>query len=292
MPLVNPTLPADGENADASDIVGPIQAILAILNGNIDQDNLADGGITLAKLGSTLQQMLIPTGSIHAYGGSAAPTGFLLCDGSAVSRATYSALYTTLGTSFGAGNGSTTFNLPDARSRFLVGAGAGTFIATFASTDVNATTDVITVPSNNSLYTGKPVVLTGTGVAPTGLAFSTTYYVINVSATTIKLATSVANAVAGTAIDITGAGSGTNTLTVSYTNNSVGAKGGEEIHALTQAEMPSHTHGIKVTANIAASGAAIGGQSGTFADTSSATGSSGAHNNLPPFQAVNYIIKH
>jgi microcystin-dependent protein len=65
------------------------------------------------------------SGAILAYGGTAAPTGYLLCDGSAVSRSTYSSLFTAIGTAFGVGNGSTTFNVPDLRGRTIVGTGAG-----------------------------------------------------------------------------------------------------------------------------------------------------------------------
>jgi len=55
---------------------------------------------------------LIPVGVIQIYAGSSAPSGWLLCDGSAVSRSTYSALFTLIGVSYGSGNGSTTFNIP------------------------------------------------------------------------------------------------------------------------------------------------------------------------------------
>lgn len=55
---------------------------------------------------------LLPTGVILPYGGVTAPTNFLLCDGSAVSRTTYANLFTVIGTRYGAGNGSTTFNVP------------------------------------------------------------------------------------------------------------------------------------------------------------------------------------
>jgi microcystin-dependent protein len=69
----------------------------------------------------------IPAGSMWLYGAAAAPTGWLLCDGAAVSRATYAALFAVVGTTFGAGDGSTTFNLPDLRGRFPLGkAAAGT----------------------------------------------------------------------------------------------------------------------------------------------------------------------
>ena len=69
----------------------------------------------------------VPSGGIIAYGAASAPTGFLLCDGTAVSRATYSTLFGIISTTYGAGNGTTTFNLPDLRGRFPLGlATAGT----------------------------------------------------------------------------------------------------------------------------------------------------------------------
>lgn len=64
---------------------------------------------------------LVPAGAVMPFMGSSTPTGWLLCDGSAVSRATYSALFTALGTTYGAGDGSTTFNIPDLRGRSLFG---------------------------------------------------------------------------------------------------------------------------------------------------------------------------
>lgn len=64
-------------------------------------------------------------GTILLYGGSTAPSGFLLCDGSAVSRQTYANLFAVIGTNFGLGDGSTTFNLPDLRGRVGVGMGQG-----------------------------------------------------------------------------------------------------------------------------------------------------------------------
>lgn len=64
---------------------------------------------------------IIPSGSVMAFAGSTAPDGWLICDGSAVSRTTYAALFAAIGTAHGSGDGSTTFNLPDYRGRFLRG---------------------------------------------------------------------------------------------------------------------------------------------------------------------------
>lgn len=63
----------------------------------------------------------VPTGTITSFGGSSAPTGWLLCDGSAVSRTVYAALFAIIGTAYGVGDGSTTFGLPDLRGRVAVG---------------------------------------------------------------------------------------------------------------------------------------------------------------------------
>ena len=79
----------------------------------------------LAATSATAAQTVlgaVPPGAIMEYGGSTAPAGWLLCDGSAVSRATYAALFAAIGTAYGAGDNSTTFNVPDRRDRFGIGA--------------------------------------------------------------------------------------------------------------------------------------------------------------------------
>jgi microcystin-dependent protein len=71
----------------------------------------------------------VPPGTMLPYAGRTAPLGWLLCDGSAVSRTTYAGLFAILSTDFGSGNGTTTFNLPDTRGRILAGAGTGAGLA-------------------------------------------------------------------------------------------------------------------------------------------------------------------
>jgi microcystin-dependent protein len=76
--------------------------------------------------GSTAYQSLsalLPTGMILPFGGTTAPDGFLDCDGSAVSRTTYADLFAAIGTTWGTGDGSTTFNVPDLRGVGLRGSG-------------------------------------------------------------------------------------------------------------------------------------------------------------------------
>jgi microcystin-dependent protein len=67
---------------------------------------------------------ILPAGLILPFGNTTAPTGYLACDGSAVSRTTYAALFVAIGTTWGAGNGSSTFNVPDLRGAFLRGTGS------------------------------------------------------------------------------------------------------------------------------------------------------------------------
>lgn len=89
---------------------------------------------------------------------------------------------------------------------------------TFADADVTPATDLITITSHG-LVTGLLGRLTSSGALPAGLALSTDYFVIKVSDNTIKLASSYANALAGTAVDITAAaGTGTHTFTPTALN--------------------------------------------------------------------------
>lgn len=67
----------------------------------------------------------VPPGSVFPFAGTTAPSGYLLCNGSAISRTTFAALFAAIGSSHGSGDGSTTFNLPDYRGRFMRGRDGG-----------------------------------------------------------------------------------------------------------------------------------------------------------------------
>ena len=75
-----------------------------------------------------------PVGVIKDYGGVSAPPNYLICDGSAISRTTYSKLFAVIGTKFGAGNGTTTFNLPNLINKFSKGVGSGSVGTTYPAT--------------------------------------------------------------------------------------------------------------------------------------------------------------
>lgn len=91
------------------------------------QDTRYSAGTGLSLNGTTfsvsqeLIDKVLPIGSYIQFSGSQAPAGFLVCNGSAVSRTTYSRLFAVIGTTYGSGNGSTTFNLPNLIDRFLQG---------------------------------------------------------------------------------------------------------------------------------------------------------------------------
>jgi len=105
---------------------------LTIQSGSGVQVVLASGYSTIISDGTNVFTVTapapppIPPGTMVNYGGTIAPTGWAMCDGSAVSRTTYPVLFGNLATLYGAGDGSTTFNLPDARGRVMAAPDGGT----------------------------------------------------------------------------------------------------------------------------------------------------------------------
>jgi microcystin-dependent protein len=101
-------------NAVQEEIANAIEAFGAVL----DKPNNA-------QLAAILQAISTPSGAVAPFARSTAPSGWLACSGQAVSRATYAALFAAIGTTFGAGNGTTTFNVPDLRGEFIRGLDGG-----------------------------------------------------------------------------------------------------------------------------------------------------------------------
>ena len=112
---------------------------------------------------------LFPTGSITAYGGATAPSGYLLCNGAAVSRTTYDALFDIIGTAYGVGDGSTTFNLPDMRAAVPAGyKAADANFGTLGATVGAATHAVSSSEMPSHTHTGPAHVHTGPSHTHTG----------------------------------------------------------------------------------------------------------------------------
>lgn len=105
-------------------------------------------------------------GSIQMYGGATAPTGWLLCDGSAVSRTTYARLFEVLGTAYGEGDGSTTFNVPNLQDRFALGSSSSKALGSTGGEETHTLTTAEMpqhqhhVPLYNKQVTSK----SGTGI--------------------------------------------------------------------------------------------------------------------------------
>lgn len=101
---------------------------------------------------------VVPPGVISLFAGEAAPVGFLLCDGAAISRETYADLFAAIGTGYGSGDGSTTFNVPDLRGRGPIGVGTGTGLTARArGATVGAETHTLTsaqMPAHRHLEGG------------------------------------------------------------------------------------------------------------------------------------------
>lgn len=96
-------------------------------------------------------QSAIPVGTILPYGGSTAPAGFAMCDGTALSRTKDAALYAVIGTTYGVGDGSTTYNTPNLVNRFPVGAGG-----LYASGATGGSKDAIAVSHTHTATVTDP----------------------------------------------------------------------------------------------------------------------------------------
>lgn len=102
-------------------LLSDIRDSIAPGDNTVTTAKIVDGNVTLAKLAAAVQALLVPTGSVSPFAGTSEPTGWLFCYGQAISRTTYAALFAAIGTTYGSGDGSTTFNLPDMRGRVVAG---------------------------------------------------------------------------------------------------------------------------------------------------------------------------
>jgi microcystin-dependent protein len=101
-----------------SNVASDITLTLPSSDGNANDVLQSDGS---GNLSFTALPQAVPTGSVHMMATTTAPSGYLKCDGAAVSRTAFAALFATVGTTWGAGDGSSTFNLPDLRGEFVRG---------------------------------------------------------------------------------------------------------------------------------------------------------------------------
>tara|TARA_R100001132_G_scaffold18699_1_gene16494 strand:- start:92 stop:748 length:657 start_codon:yes stop_codon:yes gene_type:complete len=205
-------------------------------------------------------------GVIKPWGKATAPVGYLLCNGAAVSRTTYAELFVVIATVYGAGNGSTTFNVPQLQGKTPQG------------------------------YDGNTYNLAGTGGANTVTVAVTNNQAVSSVTLANNQAVTVTGAISNTSVSTAQLASHSHTFP-GYRQISRG-QSGEQESAIFQGQSPftvtgtansgsgtghthSHTLAGTITGTVAASGAALSG-----------TVTSVGTNSFSPYVVVNYIIKH
>lgn len=219
------------------------------------------------------------TGTVLDFAGAVAPAGWLLCDGSSVSRTTYANLFAVIGTTHGSGDGSTTFSLPDGRGRVAAGkdnmggTSAGRLVVNLNGTTTAASAIITGLASTANLAVGM-------GVFGATIPGSATIASID-SATQVTL---------NTGVGVT-AGTATALRFGMMDATALGATGGVQAHKLVASQMPSHTHQYGAVTNTGASGIAGGTGYTTPLTASGSTGGDQAHPNVQPTLILNKIIK-
>lgn len=206
---------------------------------------IAGNTITAAELATALQQLLVPVGTILAFGGaSTAPTGWLFCNGAAIDRTTYNDLFTVISVNFGSGNGSTTFNVPDLRGRAPIGAGNDGIAANNQPRNIGSKGGDWRLQTHQHYTT-----VSGSG-STSGVGDHTHSYSAPLTGKSIQR----------------GTGASTGAMEAQIDGGGTGGAG-------------AHSHTFSVTS--------VG-----WSDVHNRTIGNTDSENMPPFQVVNYIIKH
>lgn len=192
-----------------------------------------------------VQPSVIPVGVIEMFAGSTAPNGWLVCDGSNVSRKTYSNLFKIIGTTYGAGNSNDTFTLPDCRGRAPIGVGTGTYAtATTRTLGSSAGAETVSLAAANipSLTTGNESANhqhTGTTDGQSASHYHQNYSDGINSGTMGRASLGFGGGTGGGYAGFLMVGAGANNVSTSYT----GYQQGDHQHTFTSAvQNANHTH--------------------------------------------------
>jgi len=215
---------------------------------------MATGSKRRANISLSKFPLNLPSGSVQAFAGSTAPDGWTMCDGAAVSRTTYAALFAVIGTTYGVGDGSTTFDLPDMRGQFLralddMGTAAGA-----ANVDVDGTARTVGQTQSNATRKNG---LTATTTSTTG--------------TTSISGSAVSN------------GAHTHNITNYQDNAQHGAR--------SRSTNGTTDNGTQATASGGAHTHTLSGTTGTPTTTSTTTVQNGDTETRPQNMGINYILK-
>lgn len=187
-----------------------------------------------------------------------------------------------------------TLKLVEAVGRALAIYGAASQAASGVDAGVDITADTLLVPSNDARWiTGMPVLFTLTSGTITGLVHNTTYWVIRVDATHVQLASSLANAQNGTAINMTAKAAPVWNIAHSFVARVMGETGGSEKHPMTSVEALSHNHNVTGGGNTGGGTRPqnIADATQTSNNPTDARGGNAAMNNLGPRLYLNAMIK-
>lgn len=208
-------------------------------------------GTVLVVIGRLSGGDATPVGSLAPFAGASAPTGWLLCDGASYLRTAYPALYAVIGTTYGAADG-THFNVPSLTNRVPVGSG-GTYTRGGTGGAATVTLSEAQMPNHDH----------GMGSASASSAGGHSHG----GSTSTDGSHSHSESAAGTRSDILAGGGTTTGTSTSGTTGSAGSHG----HSISTDSQGSHSHSIT--------------------GVTDAAGSGSAHENMPPYVAMPYIIR-
>src|SRR3990167_5568405 len=201
-------------------------------------------------------------GMMFPYGGSAAPDGYLLCNGAAVSRTTYAALFGVVGTSWGVWDGSTTFNIPDLRGRVI--AGLDSAQVEFDALGETGGAKTATADLAAHTHTGPSHTHALEAIDPGHSHGSGTYSLSSPGTHTHGIPGYSVSGAAGAEVNTVGGGTTTD-------------GGGDHSHTLSGSSTNVKTGMVNT--------------SGGGTDATGSTGAGGGHGNLQPYGTANFIIK-
>lgn len=233
---------------DHNAIVNALTAIIAEL-GNDPSGAFAD---LTARLGN-----IAPVGCVQLYAGDTAPTNWMLCNGGTANRTTHSVLFGIIGTSYGAGDGSTTFNVPNLEGRFPIGRDPANALFN-ARGEVGGSADSVLLAHVHALdHNHGPKSTDTKGAHSHGIAASR--YILN--------QTNVGGPAGGAQIA-----------------PSMASASGQDLFVITGANGGDHSHTVDIDA-------LTGVDSQAAKNSTPAPVSTGTNRNYPPFMAMHYIIR-